>query len=371
MRNYLFLLVFASFFLGSCTAYHDTTSRFNAYFLAKEKMKEVETALFSEQKDDFNNVLGVLPLMDSSSTQSQTKNLEYCISKASIPIRFHEESKWIDDCYLLIAKSRMYLGDNVNAVNTYKYLNGSSDDPNIRHQALIGLMRAFSATEQYAGVEQVMKEIASDPEPFSLENIPDFYLVAADYYRNTGNLPRAAQYLEKAVPLVKPKFKQARYYFMLGQIYQEAEDTGKAFENYQKVLASRPSYDLEFNTLLNSAQVFDPTNSTEVKNTEKFFKKLLVDEKNTEFKDRIFYEMGNFEVRRGALTKAMDNFNQSLEFAQIANHADQKAYTYVRMGEVYFEQKDFENAANYYDSASFVITPQMKNHKQVLGRVGV
>ena len=51
---------------GGCQIYHDTTARYNAYFLAKEKLLEVETTLFGNPNDDYNDVLNVLVKLDTN-----------------------------------------------------------------------------------------------------------------------------------------------------------------------------------------------------------------------------------------------------------------------------------------------------------------
>ena len=72
--------------LFGCQAYHDTTSRYNAYFLADQRMEEVEQKLFAFNDQDYNDVLQVLVPLDTNSAKSMKADLDYCIEKGSLPI---------------------------------------------------------------------------------------------------------------------------------------------------------------------------------------------------------------------------------------------------------------------------------------------
>lgn len=369
--GYAFVLIVLGSFLGGCKVYHDTTAYFNAYFLAKERLAEVESVLFGEIKDqDYNTLLPIFPQLDSTYSASQKANLEYVIEKASLPIEFHEISDWVDDSYLVIGKARLYKGDFRNAINTFKYINGNFTDKEIRQASLIYLIRAFTEIRDYSKVEQILENIRQSNQRFSDENILDFNLHAALYYQRINQLPRCADYLELAIPMISPKRKRARLHYILGQIYQQEEQFADAFRNYNLVLKSNPIYDLEFNARLRAAQVFVSDDPKDVAEMQKYFAGLLRDQKNEDFKDKIYFERGNFEARRNNVQQAVEYFQQSL--AHNRGNTKQRAYTYRRLGELYFEDlRIFEKAALYYDSAMQVYEPDMPDYASLRQRAKV
>ena len=63
---FLISIIFLLHFLTGCSPesgnplarnYHNTTARYNAYFIAKERMKEVEGIIWKNNVDDFNKIL--------------------------------------------------------------------------------------------------------------------------------------------------------------------------------------------------------------------------------------------------------------------------------------------------------------------------
>ena len=123
--------------------YNNTTAHYNAYFIAKTKLAEVEDAIDKNNQNNFNEILNIFSTVDSSTIKSEHAQLEDVIRKASIAIQRHANSKWVDDCFILIGKARYYMADFANAIATFKYVNTKSKDPAARHEALVELMRTF------------------------------------------------------------------------------------------------------------------------------------------------------------------------------------------------------------------------------------
>ena len=63
--------------------FHNTTARYNAYFIAKQRMQEVEDAINTSHKNNFNEFLKVFSDVDSSVIRSMDAQLEDCVKKAS------------------------------------------------------------------------------------------------------------------------------------------------------------------------------------------------------------------------------------------------------------------------------------------------
>lgn len=351
---YRFLLsVVGLLWLNACQVYHDTTARFNAYFLAKEKMLEVEAALLAAAPNDYGDILYVFPRIDSAAGAAQKANLEYIIEKASLPIKLHERSKWVDDCYLLIGKARLYMGDFRNAATTFKYVNTNSPDPDARHAAVVWLQRLFIEQNNDKDALYAAEYLSKDDYPINNDNARDFYLNMAHYYRLEQDLPRTAAYLEKALPYITDKEMRIKALFIIAQINQKLNKPEKAYEYYSRLTRSNPPYEILFLSQLNTASAVDFNDAAAVAKAERTLQSLLKDPKNAEYKDRIWHETGNFEVRRGRVQQGIEAYRRAL--AATAK-PQQKAGTYLQLAKIYYEQlQDYDNAALYYDSASQVL----------------
>ena len=88
------------------SGYHDLTAHYNGYFIAREKIKEIEAGIFNKYKWNYNRTLPVFAPFDTTDSRSLEATLLDCIEKASIAIQRHPESKWQDDAYILVGKER-------------------------------------------------------------------------------------------------------------------------------------------------------------------------------------------------------------------------------------------------------------------------
>ncbi|TAH19101.1 MAG: hypothetical protein EAZ08_09500 [Cytophagales bacterium] len=354
---------------NACQFYHDTTAHFNAHFLADEKMNEVEDKIFGSYKDNFEEILQVLPPLDTTTTAAYKADFEYCIKKASIPIQYHKQSKWTDDCYIIVGKARMYAGDFVNAMNTFKYVNTESNDPNARHQALILLMRIFIEQNDKKSIVYMANYMAKEPM-ISDSNAKDFYASMAQFYRKQGNFPKTVEYLEKAIPLVNNRKMKTKFYFVAAQIYQQLGNDDKASAYYDEVLKRNPPYEMTFNAQLNASRTLPMNDPNAVAKGEKYLRNLLSDDKNIEYLDKVYFELGSFEAKRNNTIPAINYLRESL----IANKGatGQRISTYLKLGEVYYQQKqDYKKAINYYDSAFALMNEKSPNYAKIKKQIEV
>lgn len=348
-KSPIYLLIVLLSLVEGCQIYHDTTARYNAYFLAKEKMLVVEDALFGNPADDYNDVLQVLVKLDTNVGKSKKAELDYCIEMAAKPIQWHKTSKWTDDAWLLVGKARLYQGDFTNATRSFKYVNSNSEDPDARHAAMVLLMRAFIDMEEYNNSDYVNEFIRKDTIPFSDENARDYHIARAHFYRLQGRMDMVAKHLEVAMPVIKKNKLKARTNFILAQIAQRAGDNEKAYAAYQQVLKSNPSFELEFYSMINAYGLQSFEAEEEVTAARAYYAKMLKDDKYWDYRDKVQYEWARFEQRQGNIDEAIAHYNESIA---IGKKAAQRAYAYLRMAEINYESENFERASAYYDSAA-------------------
>lgn len=338
-------------------AFHNTTAHYNSYFIGLERIKEVEESIWKALKPDYNHILKIYPPLDSTMAVTYKAELEDCIKKASIVIQYHKNSKWVDDSYNLIGQARMYGYDFPNAITTFKYVNTKGEDVNARHWAIVNLMRTFIENGELANASEASDYLES--EILNKNNLKHLYLTRAYYYQVLGDKNNMVRNLVSADPLLS-RNERARYYFIIGQVYQEIGFASAAYEYYKKSISSNPKYELAFYAKLNIAQVTKLGDSKDLKKVRKYFKKLVRDEKNIEFQDRIYYEWGKFELKQYHLDEAIEKFTLSVRNS--LSDPRQKGVSYVSLGEIYYDTlKDYPKAEAYYDSAVSVL-PKTYEH---------
>ncbi|MGB3852619.1 MAG: tetratricopeptide repeat protein [Tunicatimonas sp.] len=346
-------------------AYHNTTAHYNAYFYARLRMDEIQQAIADQQEDNYNKILRVLPSPDTAFISGLNEPIEDCIKKASVAIERHPNSQWADDSYILIGMCRDFRQNYGDAIKTYKFVNTESEDDAARHEALVKLMHTFTKAQEQNNAVAVADYLRK--EELNRENKVRMHLVKADLAQRNEDYNVMVGNLLIAAPQMKKSEGRARIYFILGQLYQQLGFAAQAYDNYREALKSNPEYELYFYTRLNMAQVTNLSDGRDVKKIRKFFRKLLRDDKNEEYRDKIYYEMASFELRQGNLEKAVEYYDESVRAS--VNNNRQKGYSYLALGQIYYDSlEDYRTAKLYYDSTVSVLPADEDNYAAVTKR---
>ena len=345
--------------------YQDMTAHFNSYFIANERIKEIEAALHNGYEWNYNKVLPIYAPFDSTDVASLKEQIEDCIEKSSLGIQRHPGSKWEYPSYVMVGKARFYGLEFVDAIEAFKYVNTKSKNDDVRHEALINLIRTFAKNEEYNNAVAVTDYL--EKEELSIANEQHFYLNQAYLYQERGNLDLMVQNLVKAEEIFTNVRDKARIQFIIGQVYQQLDFSASAFSYYKKSLKNNPSYELSFFTKLNMAQVTQLSEGRDIKTVRKYFKKILIDRKNFEYNDKIYYEMGVFEQKHGNLEDAMVNYKESIKVS-VGNNR-QKGLSYLSLAKIHYDSlKNFELAKNYYDSTITTLPKDEDNYEAIKTR---
>jgi len=347
------------------TTYHNTTAKYNAYYYAKERIREIETGIENSLQNNYDFILKVFPPFDSTIASTYQTQIEDCIKKASIAINNHKNSKWVDDSYNLIGLARLYGYEFESAIETFKWVNSKSDDDDARHRALVHLLRTFTKYGEFNNAQAVSDHL--EKEKLNNKNLRHLYQARAYLYQELEDLDKMVSNLVLAAPLLSKKDGKARTYFMIGQVYQELSFEAEAYSNYKKVLTFNPPYELSFYAKLNMAQVTQLSKNHDLRRIRKYFRKLIADDKNEEFKDKIYYELAEFEIKHGNLEMALENYKLSTRYS-ISNQR-QKGLSYLKLGMIYYDTlANFELAQAYYDSAINVLPKDYEGYTNVKAR---
>jgi tetratricopeptide (TPR) repeat protein len=346
------------------TAFHNTTAHFNGYFYAKEEIAKIEKTIWDGHTDDFNYILKLYPTLDSAKAKGYDKEIQETVKMASLAIQRHPNSKWVDDCYILVGKARLYSLDWGNAVQTFKYVNTKGKNPDAKHAAIIQLARTFVEHHEYNNAEAAFDYL--EKEPLSKNNLKKFLLERAYYYQVRENYDNMVRNLTMAVPMLSKKDRPGRIYFILGQVYQELGFEAEAFNYYKECLSTNPEYEVDFYARLYMAQVAEISKSRDIASARKSFKKLLKDTKNKDFRDKIYYEMGVFEIKQKNLNEAIANYNLAI---REGTNRQIDGQAYLKLGEIYYDTlKNYQLSQAYYDSAVSALPPTFENYAAIQAR---
>lgn len=356
MKIRLIYIAFAGLLALSCSserntwtskAYHNTTAHFNGYWYANEEIRKIEETIRKSHVDDYNRILRLYPAFDSTMAKGFDKEIQEAIKMASIAIQRHPNSKWVDDAYILVGKARMYSLDWGNAIQTFKHVNTKSKDKDARHSAIISLIRTYIEHKEFNNAKAAIDYLAK--VDLSKTNLKKYNLEKAYYFQLMNDHDNMVRSLTAADPLLKKQDRRGRIYFIIAQVYQKLGFEAEAYDYYKKCLSTNPEYEVDFYARLYMAQVTEISRGRDINAARKSFKKLLKDSKNKAFHDKIYYEMGVFDLKQKNVNEAIANFNQSVRSGS-NKKIDGEAY--LKLGEIYYDTlKNYELSQAYYDSA--------------------
>ena len=164
-KLYIFLTFF---FLSSCnsiikTVYDDTSARYNAYFLANEEIKSIESDYGENLNKSYDSLINLTYKIDTNSISGIKDRTESSIKKLSILIQRQSTSKYVYPSYALIGKSRLLNLDLRESITTLKYVNSKSNNKEANTMALVYLLRAYTEKKDYNSAIEVDKFL-SDKE---------------------------------------------------------------------------------------------------------------------------------------------------------------------------------------------------------------
>lgn len=349
-------------------SYHNITAKYNAYFIANEKLQEVLLEIEEAHQNNFNRVLKVKALIDTNIVNANKEKVEDIIKKASIAIQRHKVSKWVDDSYILVGIARMLNQEYEESIETLKYVNVNSKDDQTKYLALTHLVRTFTEYGELNNALAVIDYL--NRQKLSKSNKRKLYLNAAHYYQISNDPNNVIKYLSAAIKLMSKGPEKAKMHFILGQLYQKSKLDAVAYDNYSEVLNNRPTYELSFYARLNMAQVTELSKGEDIKKIRKYFEQLLKDGKNVEFRDKIYYEMGEFELKQGNISEAIPFYKSSIQNS--VDNQRQKSFSYHKLGLLYFDElKKYPLAKAYYDSAYKIMPEDESIYQEVATRQSV
>ena len=352
--------------------FHNLTSHYNIYFNGNESYKKGIEKANSSIRNNYNRILYMFLYEDEGVNTSVSGDMQRAIDKATKVITLHsitakpkvkegnqsakdkafyeknEYNKWVDDSYMLMGKAYMYQGEFFLASETFKHVLVTFPKEDIRYLAMIWLSRAYIMIGEEREAERILITLADEA------SLPDEYLAAyystrTQLYLQNLDYQEAAEQLELAMDQKGVKENdRVRFTYILAQLYEESGQNSLALEKYKRVTKYNPPYEMAFNARVSMAEVFE-SGETSSEDLKKLLRKMLKDSKNKEYKDQIYFALGNIAMEEGDREKAIEYYQLSVS-TSIQNQY-QKGYSSLTLAEIYYDTPDYILSAAYYDSA--------------------
>ncbi|MGB0933055.1 MAG: tetratricopeptide repeat protein [Lishizhenia sp.] len=377
--------------------YHNTTARFNGYFNATELVRIGLESYRNGNKEDYYSILPIEELPNEEEAVSLYPAMDTAIAKCSEVISKHsmptmeklskkkeEYCKWIDENWMLIGKSEYYKGKYAEAYDNFDFVKKFYRNNPSTHAALLWMakcdikmgdltkanlkLKKLDKAEQdilfakknekkksrLKNVKKKSEEVAEFPKGLALEIAKTKAVLALEKEDYTV----AIEKLKEAVVLCHDAQEKARLNFIIGQILQEQNSTD-ARMFYTASIKRNANYEMAFHARINRALAGGEGDEKIVKELNK----MLRDEKNSEFKDQIYYALADIELDKGDQPLGMSYLTQSVFYS--LNNNRQKGVSYERMGDISFKDKNYINAQKYYDSSANVLPETYEKKEEI------
>ena len=338
---------------------HALSTKYNILYNGQIGLDKGMLAIKADAKDNFWKRLPVesMQINDDSPAEAKPKNTDFelaetkatkAIQKHSMNIGGRERNSQIDEAYLLLGKSRYYDQRFVPALDAFNYILYKYPNSSNIYQAKIWREKTNMRLGNDA---QVVKNISKLLSNKTLKNkdIADANALLSEAFLNLEKKDSAVAKLKIAEKFTKVNAERARYRFILGQLYEELGKKDSARESYQGVIAMKRKSDRKYiiQAHAKKAQLFD-FQKGDTTAFLKTYNDLIKDRENRPFLDVIFHQLGAFYDKSNHQKLALEFYNASLRKTPVDPYL--VASNYRNIGNMYFKNTDYQNAAKYYDS---------------------
>ncbi|MGC3978500.1 MAG: hypothetical protein QM751_09910 [Paludibacteraceae bacterium] len=395
---YIIYTLLLTFVLTGCSTqkntwlsrtYHDTTTRFNVFFNGSESYKEGIKSITKANNDDYSQVLTMYPSSHHENLSTASSNMTRSIEKSRKAIKLHSIKKkpnknfkkwnnpkyraWYEqneftpalkEVWLELAKSEFHKGDFLGSVGTFSYITRHfATVPDVVAEAQIWMARAYAEMDWIYEAEEVLTKLST--EKLNKKNTGLFSAATADILLRKKQYKEAIPYLKLAIEREKDGILRTRFQFILAQIYALTNDKKQAESYYTQVIKSSPPYQMEFNAIINRAQLLTSKSS----DTEKKLNRMAKNRKNKEYLDQVYGTVGNVFLSEKDTVKAITYYTKATENSK--RNGVEKGVVLIQLGDLYYEKKNYIKAEPNYNEASKIFTKEYFDYPRISKRAEV
>jgi len=395
--------------------YHNTTAKYNGYFNAGEIIKEAMTNYSESRVENYNVIIPVYEYADEVGSKSLYAPMDTAAAKCETVVGRHsmpsikkgqfrktEWCKWIDDNWMVIGQSKFYKRDFEKALKRFVYIERQYAKESIKYDAMLWQAKTYIELEEYEEAEEILKKLVEGQEELTQlleeqkeeekkkkeksksrskskhksksrsikedDKTPPLYPknfdreiapVYADLFLRQKKYPKAVEKLEEAIELEKKRQFKTRLIFILAQVHQKLGND-QASSLYEQVVKLNPKYEMAFQAKIKQALAYSGGNNKSIKAQ---LLKMLKDDKNAEYLDQIYFALADMTLREGDRPKGIEYLELSVLSSSSNN--DQKSKSFLRLGKLYYADKNYVKAQRYYDSTMTVLPKEHEEYETI------
>ena len=344
--------------------YHSTVSNFNVLFNGNESIKEGKESFLKSYQEDFWEILPVEPIestdkiitvdgLENKSFLKAEEKAAKAIQKHSMLIGGVQYNPKTQDAYLMLGRARYLDQRYVQAIDAFNQVYKLNIENEVWKRSVIWKARSNIRLEQELVAVELLQELLKNKKNSS-EIVAKAYSVLSMAYLKLNKTNEALKTLEIAQRNAKDKNHKARLLYIKGQLYEKQNEIDSAKNSFNKILnfKRKISRNIYINAKVKALLYSESLNS------KKEFLKLIKNEENKPYLDKIYYNYSKLLFSTGSVAMAKNFLNMSIK----ENPADKKlkSKAYIKFSELNFNDTNFLTAGRYLDSTLQVLDKKSK-----------
>ena len=344
--------------------YHSTVSTYNVLFNGNESINEGKESFLKSYKEDFWEILPVEPIestnkiitvdgLENKSFLKAEEKAAKAIQKHSMLIGGVQYNPKTQYAYLMLGRARYLDQRYVQAIDAFNQVYKLNIENEVWKRSVIWKARSNIRLEQELVAVELLQELLKNKKNSS-EIVAKAYSVLSMAYLKLNKTNEALKTLEIAQRNTKDKNHKARLLYIKGQLYEKQNEIDSAKNSFNKILnfKRKISRNIYINAKVKALLYSESLNS------KKEFLKLIKNEENKPYLDKIYYNYSKLLFSTGSVAMAKNFLNMSIK----ENPADKKlkSKAYIKFSELNFNDTNFLTAGRYLDSTLQVLDKKSK-----------
>ncbi|WP_339666552.1 hypothetical protein [Maribacter arcticus] len=354
--------------------WHALNTKYNTLYNGNIAFEEGRNTLNDTYQDDYFEVLPVERLAVSGEIKldSEDNNPNFLIAEEkatkaiqrhSMDIKDEERNPEIDEAFLLLGKARYFDERYIPALESFNYILNKYSESDKLNEANIWREKVNIRLENEDLAIKNLKRLMKF-EQLKDQEYADARAMMAQAFINLNAPDTAVQNLKIASHYTKKNPEKGRYYYIIGQLYNQLGYKDSANYAFDKVIdLNRKSP----RVYMINAEI-QKLRNTKISNENKeevleYLTEMELNRENRPFLDNIFRQLAEFHLEQESDSLALLYFNKSLRATQ--NKPKLNALNYENLAEYNFDESIYKAAGGYYDSVLTNLDDNSKKYRSI------
>nr|WP_246029371.1 gliding motility protein [Pedobacter nototheniae] len=345
------------------------TARYNYIYNSNVLLTEYNEGLAQSYSDNYEKVLPVYldpePQVNLVLTPGiSNKQLDEIVHKGQAVINDKSFSNYIDDAYMLLGKANYLKGNYFIASEYFDYTAKTYGD-NLKTYIMALNWKARSQMElnNMSKADLILDTMLRAADLLKKDLAEPLATTAQMRIYQKRN-KEAMLLLESAIKATSETHQRIRWRYILAQLQEKENNLQDAYLNFTKVEKSNAPFEMYFHANLNRIKLKALLGGEKL-NKEQQLLALLKDDKNSDYIDQIYYQVGELFSAEGEYIKAEENYKKSIKNS--TRNQTQKALSYLKIADLNFKQfNNYIKAKLYYDSTAMILPKNFPDYDNIV-----